>query len=273
MEKIIVSTPGARLGKEVIRQIADGKSEIIELSENPSRNADYHQRTSLSDLSDVLSSLQYHEGADYLVHIPTGDRISSTESFVNISTSIRHILEGSNRYDINTTCVLLGIEFLFSTSPQFEEFPINETMMIENRCNRIEEFISTTMTSPLIPENIVILWYPWVKYDSSEPDMTFGEYGTIEEIRELVFSNARRPNPLFAYIKIESLIKAIRNSFGPEIGYEEFLLSAPDSVVSLASNQLVAEFYPEADADLSENQSLITTDKARKLLNWDPSSE
>ena len=271
-ETIIASTSGSRLGKEVIRRLTDGEPEIIELSENPSGNADYYQRTSLSDLSDVLSSLQYYDGADYLVHVPTGTGVPSSESLIDVSTTTQHILEGANLFDIKATCILLNLGFLFSTPPRFDRFPVDEDMVIGNRHEQIEGFISATRIPSLTPENTAILWCPWVKYDSSEPDMTSGEYETTEEIRELIFNNARRPNPLFAYIEIEAVIKAIRDSFKSETGYEEFLLSAPDSVVSLASNQLVAEFYPEADTDLSENQSLITTEKAQKLLNWDPSS-
>ena len=55
MREIIVSTSGTRLGKRVIRRLADGEFKIIELSENPSRNSDCHQRTSLSDIKSLFS--------------------------------------------------------------------------------------------------------------------------------------------------------------------------------------------------------------------------
>jgi hypothetical protein len=102
--------------------------------------------------------------------------------------------------------------------------------------------------------------------------MISGDYGNREEIGELVFYNETKLNPLFAYIKAEALIRAIRQSMESESGREEILLSAPDSIGSLPSDQLIYEFYPEADVCLGGDQSFINTEKAEEILAWEPYS-
>ena len=57
-----------------------------------------------------------------------------------------------------------------------------------------------------------------------------------------------------------------------EPGFDRFVIASPDTVMSRSSADLVAEVFPgvEVRKDLGEHETLLSIDKARRVLGYDP---
>ena len=55
-------------------------------------------------------------------------------------------------------------------------------------------------------------------------------------------------------------------------GFERFIIAAADTVMSRPNAELVAEVFPgvEVRGDLGEHDTLLSIDKARRLLGYEP---
>ena len=58
----------------------------------------------------------------------------------------------------------------------------------------------------------------------------------------------------------------------PLTGAEVFIIASPDTVMSSASSDLAARVFPEVEVrrPLGEHESLMSTEKARRLLGYKP---
>ena len=78
---------------------------------------------------------------------------------------------------------------------------------------------------------------------------------------------------LWTYIDARDAAQAIRLALESKLtGAEVFGIANADSVMSRANEALVAEVYPKAKRKraFSKNESLISIDKARKVLGYEP---
>jgi nucleoside-diphosphate-sugar epimerase len=55
-------------------------------------------------------------------------------------------------------------------------------------------------------------------------------------------------------------------------GFDRFIIAAADTVMSRANAELVAEVFPDVilTRDLGEHDTLLSIDKARRVLGYDP---
>ena len=55
-------------------------------------------------------------------------------------------------------------------------------------------------------------------------------------------------------------------------GFERFVIASPDTVMSRSSADLAAEVFPDVEVrrELGEHETLLSIDKARRLLGYDP---
>jgi nucleoside-diphosphate-sugar epimerase len=79
-------------------------------------------------------------------------------------------------------------------------------------------------------------------------------------------------NDLFAYVALEDAARAIRRGIETDLGgHERFFVSAPDTTMRTPTETLVDECYQDADGDdLSGRDPLVSTEKAKRLLGWEP---
>ena len=67
----------------------------------------------------------------------------------------------------------------------------------------------------------------------------------------------------------QAVLRALENA---RPGFEAFIIAAADSVMSRSSADLVAEVFPgvELVRDVGEHETLLSIDKARRLLGYAP---
>jgi nucleoside-diphosphate-sugar epimerase len=78
---------------------------------------------------------------------------------------------------------------------------------------------------------------------------------------------------LMSYIDARDGAQAVIRALEYDMpGFENFVIANADSVMSRSSKELMAEFFPETEfrAPVDGTQSLCSTEKARRLLGWEP---
>jgi nucleoside-diphosphate-sugar epimerase len=67
----------------------------------------------------------------------------------------------------------------------------------------------------------------------------------------------------------QAVLRALENG---KQGFEAFIIANADTVMSRSSASLAAEVYPNVKVtkDLGEHETLLSIDKARRLLGFDP---
>jgi nucleoside-diphosphate-sugar epimerase len=78
---------------------------------------------------------------------------------------------------------------------------------------------------------------------------------------------------LWGYIDARDGAQAIRLALESDLtGTEIFIIANADTVISRPNPALIAEFYPDVEVrgDLGENDTLLSIDKARRLLGYQP---
>jgi len=84
--------------------------------------------------------------------------------------------------------------------------------------------------------------------------------------------NLRKWN-LWSYVDESHVAHSVERALEAEIrGADSFIIAAADTVMKRPSRELMAEVYPEVPihGDLPEHGTLISIDKARRLLGYDP---
>ena len=78
---------------------------------------------------------------------------------------------------------------------------------------------------------------------------------------------------LWGYINARDGAQAVRLALESDLtGTEVFIIANADTVMSRPNADLVKEFYPnvEVRGDLGEHDTLLSIDKARRLLGYEP---
>ena len=78
---------------------------------------------------------------------------------------------------------------------------------------------------------------------------------------------------LWAYIDGRDGAQAVERALARETtGFDRFVIASPDTVMCRASADLVAEVFPgvEVRGDLGEHETLLSIDKARRVLGYAP---
>jgi nucleoside-diphosphate-sugar epimerase len=122
------------------------------------------------------------------------------------------------------------------------------------------------------PRTITSLRFPWMP-SVDEARTTFAESDrSLDGLREAdVFHTAR--NTLFSYLGREDAARAVRLAIEADFeGHEVLWVAAADTSTPVPSATLAREVYPDAEirGELEANQSLVSTEKAHRVLGWEP---
>ena len=118
----------------------------------------------------------------------------------------------------------------------------------------------------------LVRWHPQLSITA----LRFSNVMVPEDYAEFPSFDAdarRRKWNLWSYIDArdgaQSVLRALENA---PAGFDHFLIAAADTVMSRPNEELVAEVFPgvEVRGDLGTHTSLFSTDKARRLLGYEP---
>jgi UDP-glucose 4-epimerase len=77
---------------------------------------------------------------------------------------------------------------------------------------------------------------------------------------------------LWGYIDARDGAQAVQRALGvAPAGFETYIIAAADTVMSRPNAELVAEVFPGVETrEFGEHDTLLSIDKARRLLGYDP---
>ncbi|GAA1142190.1 NAD-dependent epimerase/dehydratase family protein [Nesterenkonia lutea] len=272
--RIAVTGSTGKLGTVVARELRAAGHEVIGLDVEGARAPGF-VKVDLTDYGQVIDALgavgDRHEGVDAVVHlaaVPAPGIRPDAATFHNNITASFNVFWAASRLGIRrivaaSSETVLGLPF--DTPPPYipvdEEYPARPESTYS-----LGKHLEETMAVELVR------WNP----ELSITALRFSNVMNPEDYAAFPDFDAdamqRRWN-LWGYIDARDGAQAIERALavaGP--GFERYIIAAADTVMSRPNAELVAEVYPDVPlvADLGVNDTLLSIEKARRELGYEP---
>ena len=272
--KIAITGASGKLGSVTVAALQDAGHEVLSIDRTGARGSGVVV-TELSDYGQVIDLLlggaRGAERFDAMVHlgaIPAPGMVPDAETFRNNITSTFNVLHAARQAGIRrivtaSSETVLGLPFDEPPTylPVDEESPLRPES-VYSLVKRLEEELAKEL----------VRWDP----DLSISALRFSNVISPEEyVRFPAFdadATSRKWN-LWTYIDVRdgarAVLRAVENGVP---GFEPYIIASPDSVMSRSTASLAAEVFPGVPfkTEVDGTGSLYSTEKARRLLGFDP---
>ena len=272
--RIAVTGASGKLGRTVVRVLRDAGHTVIGLDMVGERGPGF-VRVDLTDFGQVIDAIagvnDQHDGIDALVHlaaIPAPGILSDVATFHNNIAAT---------FNVFWAAVRLGVEkIVYASSETVQGLPFDVP----------PPYIPVDEDYPARPESV----YSLVKHLEEQMAIELVRWHPTLSITALRFSNVMDPEDyaefpsfdadatlrkwnLWSYIDARDGAQAVLRALETApAGFDRFLIAAADTVMCRPAAELVAEVFPDVPVrgELAPHASLFSTDKARRLLGYDP---
>jgi nucleoside-diphosphate-sugar epimerase len=271
--RIAVTGGSGKLGRTVVRTLRDEGNQVVNLDRFGERGE--YTLVDLTDFGQVIDAIagvdDRHEGVDAIVHLaalPAPGLASDVATFHNNMLSTFNVFQAAKRLGITrivyaSSETVLGLPF--DVPPPY--IPVDEEYAARPE--------STYSLVKHLEEQLAIelvRWHP-------ELSITALRFSNVmDPVDYAVFpsfdadATARKWN-LWGYIDGRDGAQAVSRALavaGP--GFDRFIIAAADTVMSRPNAELVAEVFPDVPVrgDLGVNDTLLSIEKARRLLGYEP---
>ncbi|WP_394686129.1 NAD-dependent epimerase/dehydratase family protein [uncultured Microbacterium sp.] len=271
--RIALTGSSGKLGSVVARELRAAGHDVIGLDVRGERGPGFVQ-VDLTDYGQVIDALtavnDQHDGFDALVHlaaIPAPGIRSDIATFHNNMASTFNVFWAATRLGIQkivyaSSETVLGLPF--DVPPPY--IPVDEEY-----APRPESVYSLVKTLEERLATELVRWHP----ELSITALRFSNVMVPEDYAEFPFDDDARTRKwnLWGYIDARDGAQAVERALetAPP-GFDTFIIAAADTVMTRPNAELVAEVFPgvATHGDLGENTTLLSIDKARRLLGFDP---
>ncbi|MEO7015347.1 MAG: NAD(P)-dependent oxidoreductase [Leifsonia sp.] len=272
--RIAVTGGSGKLGRTVVRELAEAGNEVINLDSTGERGPGF-VRVDLTDFGQTVDALfgvqDQHEGFDAIVHlaaVPAPGILSDVATFHNNIRVTYNVFHAAHRAGIKNIVyasseTVLGLPF--DVPPPY--IPVDEEY-------------------PARPEST----YSLVKHLEEQMAIEFVRWDPSLKIVALRFSNVMDPSDyaefpsfdddalkrkwnLWGYIDGRDGAQAIQRALEWDTtGFDRFIIAAADTVMTRSNAELAAEVFPGVPikGELGVNDSLLSIAKARRVLGYEP---
>ena len=272
---IAVTGGSGKLGRTVVRELRAAGHTVVNLDATGERGPGF-VRVDLTDYGQTIDAIlgvdDAHGGFDAIVHlaaIPAPAILSDVATFHNNIRVTYNVFQAARRAGIKNIVyasseTVLGLPF--DVPPPY--IPVDEDY-------------------PARPEST----YSLVKHLEEQMAIELVRWDPSLKIVALRFSNVMDPSDyaafpsydadargrkwnLWGYIDARDGAQAIQKALEWDTtGFDRFIIAAADTVMSRSNAELVAEVFPGVPLkrdDLDNNDTLLSIDKARRVLGYDP---
>ena len=276
---IAVTGGSGKLGRGVIAWLQDAGYEVVNLDRAPAPGGPARPpgfiEIDLTDAGQVIDALggveDRFEKLDAVVHlaaIPAPGLLTNVATFHNNMLASFNVFEGARRTGITriihaSSETVLGLPFDVPPPylPVDEEYPA-----VPNSTYSLVKHLEETMAFQLCRWNPE-LSVTGLRFSNVMDGSEYGDFPAFDADPLL-----RKWN-LWGYIDVRDAGQAVQKALetrGP--GYETFIIANTDTVMSRSSASLAAEVFPGVPVtkQLGEHETLLSIDKARRLLGYEP---
>lgn len=272
--RIALTGSSGKLGTVVARELRASGHDVIGLDIAGERGSGFVQ-VDLTDYGQVVDALtavgDRHDGFDAVVHlgaIPAPGIRSDVATFHNNMTATFNVFWAAVRLGIRrivyaSSETVLGLPF--DVPPPY--IPVDE-----DYAPRPESVYSLVKTLEERLAVELVRWHP----DLSITALRFSNVMVPDDYAAFPSFDAdarlRKWN-LWSYIDARDGAQAVERALevAPP-GFDQFIIAAADSVMSRPNAELVAEVFPDVPIarEFGAHETLLSIDKARRLLGYDP---
>ncbi|WP_417310250.1 NAD-dependent epimerase/dehydratase family protein [Devosia sp.] len=277
MTKVLVTGGSGKLGRAVLKDLVTNGYEVINLDQTlPAEKICPTVRIDLSNFGEVataiLGGVDEKSGPfDAVVHLAA---IPAPGLFANARTFANNV---PSSYNVFEACKLAGItNVVFASSETVLGLPFDTpppyVPVDEEYFPRPESAYSL---GKLLDETMAAQYCRW-NPELKMVGLRFSNVMYVEDYAAFPGFNsdahARKWN-LWGYIDARDGAQAVRRGLEADFkGFEPFIIANADTVMSRSNDSLMAEVFPgvEHKTALSENGTLLSINKARRMLDYNP---
>ena len=277
MSRVAVTGAGGKLGRVVVEDLAAHGWDVLALDRVPPPGwRGEFVRIDLTDHGQVVEALsgrvEEHPGrVDAVVHlgaIPAPGLVTNAATFANNAPATWNVFDAARAAGISTVVwasseTVLGLPF--DAPPPYA--PLDEEYRVRPE--------STYSLVKALEEEMAHHFCRW----NPELTMTGLRFSNVMAVQDYAAFPSFDADPslrkwnLWGYIDARDGAQAVRLALqrkGP--GVEVFIVANADTVMSRSSAELMAEVYPDVEVrkELGEHETLLSIDKARRLLGFEP---
>ena len=272
MTRIAVTGGSGKLGRAVIADLTAHGNEVVNLDVAAPRPA---LRIDLTDYGQTVEALtaidDRYDRIDAVVHlaaVPAPGLIPNAATFQNNITASYNVFSAARLAGITNVVwasseTLLGLPF--TTPPPY--IPVDEDYPARPESTySLVKHLEETMAAQFCR------WNPQLKMIG----LRFSNVMDPEDYAEFPSFDAdprSRSWNLWGYIDARDGAQAVRKALAYETpGVEVFVIANADTVMSRSSASLAAEVFPGVPVtrELGEHETLLSIDKARRVLGYEP---
>lgn len=277
MTTVAVTGGSGKLGRSVVADLLSHGYRVLTLDRvpPPATVDNPYVRVDLTDFGQTFEALHAiddrHDGLDAVVHlgaIPAPGIVPNAALFANNVTATYNVFAAAKAAGIKRVVwasseTLLGLPF--DTPPPYipvdEEYPVRpESSYSLSKC--VEEAMAQQFCR----------WDPsltmiGLRFSNVMDPADYAAFPAFDG------DPAVRKWNLWGYIDARDGAQAVRLSLEVAItGCEVFIIAAADTVMTRPNADLVADFFADVPIarDLGTNETLLSIDKARRLLGYRP---
>jgi nucleoside-diphosphate-sugar epimerase len=272
--RIAVTGGSGKLGRHVVRRLSGDGHQVLNLDRAGERSPGL-AIVDLRDYGQVLDVFlgldDRHSGFDAVVHlgaIPAPGIVPDVATFENNMLSTYNVFQAARRAGVKkivyaSSETVLGLPFDVDPPyiPVDEEYPARPESTY-SLVKHLEEQMAIELTR----------WDPGL----SIVGLRFSNVMDVEDYERFPSFDAdarlRKWN-LWGYIDGRDGAQAVARAleYGKP-GFEAFIVANADTVMSRSSASLAAEVFPDVKVvkDLEEHETMLSIDKARRLLGFEP---
>ena len=275
--RVAVTGSAGKLGRAVVADLTAHGWDVLAIDR--ARPPGFSGEFVAADLTDYGQALELlgggvdeHGGSvDALVHLaafPAPGLVTNAATFANNATVTWNVFNAARAAGIRNVVwasseTLLGLPF--DTPPPY--VPVDEQY-------RVRPETTYSLVKALEEEMVYHLcrWDPELKmiglrFSNVMEPADYADFPAYDEDAAL-----RRWN-LWAYIDARDGAQAVRRALDHDAtGADVFIIANADTLMSRSSAELLAEQYPgvEVRKELGEHETLLSIDKARRVLGYSP---
>ena len=271
--RIALTGSSGKLGSVVARELRAAGHRVVGLDRVGSRDRDFVQ-VDLTDYGQVVDALtsvgDTHDGFDALVHlaaIPAPGLAPDVTTFHNNISSTFNVFWAATRLGIDkivyaSSETVLGLPFDVPPPyvPVDEEYPARPESTY-SLVKHLEEQLAIEL----------VRWNPGLSITA----LRFSNVMWPEDYDAFPYDADARDRKwnLWGYIDARDGSHAIERALEvAPAGFDRFIIAAADTVSTRPNAELLAEVFPDVPhaREFGENETLLSIDKARRLLGYDP---